>query len=76
MNSNTEKTEITNQEDDYYSIIGHPHRRCLLEFLEQNPVGTIKNFQEELKFRTGTLYHHLAFLKKKGRIYQNGELYA
>lgn len=72
MNSVTDDPKSNSfQSDDYYSIIGHPHRRKLLEFLHNSTIGTIKNFQEELNIRTGTLYHHLSFLKKKKLITQN-----
>ncbi|OLS16546.1 MAG: hypothetical protein HeimC3_52920 [Candidatus Heimdallarchaeota archaeon LC_3] len=59
--------------DEIFTTLAHPKRRNILLDLFYEREGTVTHFKNDLKMKTGTLYHHLNILMQFGLVEQTEE---
>jgi DNA-binding transcriptional ArsR family regulator len=59
--------------EEIFTTLAHPKRRNILLDLFYEREGTITHFKQDLKLKTGTLYHHLNILTQFGLVEQTRE---
>lgn len=59
--------------EEIFTTLAHPKRRHILLDLFYEREGTITHFKQDLKMKTGTLYHHLNILIQFGLVEQTKE---